>query len=114
MHTFMVGIRYWFAFYFGDIIVICTVSIPRSLEEKIVTRTLGGGGSIGTPPPLSTFNTIHPINMKFDIYNKLHLYFQLSETTWYLNGVHGNDRQIDDVRSGRHHGLLNFQILLKF
>ena len=38
---------------------------PRSLLEKIVTRSLeGGGGSIGPPPP-STFDTIHPIDLKF-------------------------------------------------
>ena len=47
---------------------------PRSLLEKIVTRSLGGGGSIGPAP--STFDTIHPIDLKFGTYNKLHLYFQ--------------------------------------
>ena len=64
------------------------------------------GGSIGTPPP-STFNTIHPIDMKFSIYNKLHLYFQLSEVTWNLIGFH-------EVTGGRHLEFLNFQILFKF
>ena len=29
--------------------------------------------------------------MKFGTYNKLHLYFQLSETTWCLIGFHGNN-----------------------
>ena len=50
------------------------MSYPRSLEEKIVTRTLeGGGGSIGNPlPPTSTFDTIHLIDMKFSTYDKLH------------------------------------------
>ena len=62
---------------------------PRSLLEKIVTRSLeGGGGSIGPP---STFDTVHPIDLKFGTHNKLHLYFQLSETTWCLIGFHGNN-----------------------
>ena len=87
---------------------------PRSLLEKIVTRSLeGGGGSIGAPPP-STFNTIHPIDLKLGTYNKLHLYFQLSETTRCLIGFHGNNRQINDVTDGRHLGFSNFQILFKF
>ena len=87
---------------------------PRSLLEKIVTRRLegGGGGSIGSPP--STFDTIHPIDLKFSTYNKLHLYFQLSETTWCLIGFHGNNRQINDVTGGRHLGFSNFRILFKF
>ena len=39
---------------------------PRSLLEKIVTRSLdgGGGGSIGPPPPFY-FRKIHPIDLKF-------------------------------------------------
>ena len=87
---------------------------PRSLEEKIVTRSLeGGGGSIG-PSPLSTFDTIHPIDLKFGTGNKLHLYFQLSETTRYLIGFRGNNSQINDVTGGRHLEILNFQILFKF
>ena len=53
---------------------------PRNLEEKVVTRSPEGGESTGPPPP-STFDTIHPIDIKFGTYNKLHLYFQLSETT---------------------------------
>ena len=40
--------------------------------------------------------------------------FQLSETTWYLIGLHGNNSKIIDVTGGRHLGFLNFQILLKF
>ena len=80
---------------------------PRSLLEKIVTRSLEGG----TP---STFDTIYPIELKFGTYNKLHLYFQLSETTWYLIGFHGNNSQINDVTGGRHLGFSNFQILFKF
>ena len=87
---------------------------PRSLLEKIVTRSLeGGGGSIGSLPP-STFDTIHPIDLKFGTYNKLHLYFQLSETTWCLIGFHGNNSQINGVTGGRHLGFSNFQILFKF
>ena len=52
--------------------------------------------------------------MKFSTYNKLQLYFQLSETTWCLIGFHGNNSQITDVTGGRHLRLLNFQILFKF
>ena len=67
-----------------------------------------GGGSIG--PPASTFDTIHPIDMKFGTYNKLHLYFQLSETSWCLIGFHGKNSQINEFTDGRHLGFLNFQI----
>ena len=65
-----------------------------------------------TPP--STFDTIHPIDLKFSTHNKLLLYFQLSETTWCLIGFHGNNSQINDVTGGRHLGFSNFQILSKF
>ena len=87
---------------------------PRSLEEKIVTRSLEGGGSQSDPPPPSTFGTIHPIDLKFGTYNTLHLYFQLSEIRCCLIGFHGNNSQINDVTSGRHLGFSNFQILIKF
>ena len=63
------------------------------------------------PPPPSTFDTIYPIDLKFGTYDKLHLYFQLSETTWCLIGFHGNNRHISDVTGGRHLGFSNFQIL---
>ena len=33
-------------------------------------------------------------------YNKLHLYFQLSENSWYIIGFHGNNSQISDVTGG--------------
>ena len=86
---------------------------PRSLPEKIVKRSLeGGGGQSDTPP--STFDTIRPIDLKFGTYNKLHLHFQLSETTWCLIGCHGNNSQINDVIGGRLLGFSNFQILFKF
>ena len=86
---------------------------PRSLLEKIVTRSLEGGGvSIGIPP--STFDTIHSIDSKFGTYNKLHLYFQLSETTWCLIGFHSNNSQINDVTGGRLLGFSNCHILFKF
>ena len=51
---------------------------PRSLEEEIVTRSLGGRGEVNCPPPPSpsTFDTIHPNNLKLGTYNKLHLYLQ--------------------------------------
>ena len=80
---------------------------PRSLLEKIVTRSLEGGQSDPTPPP-STFDIIHPIDLKFGSYDKLHLYFQLSKTTWCLIGFHGNNSQINDVTGGRHLGFSNF------
>ena len=86
---------------------------PRSLLEKIVTRNLGGGASVGPPPP-STFDTIHPIDLKISTYNKIHLYFQLSVATWCLIGFHGNNSQKNNVTGGRHLGFSNFQILFKF
>ena len=52
--------------------------------------------------------------MKFGTFNKLHLYFQLSETTCCLICFHGNNSQINDITGGRHLGFLNFQILFKF
>ena len=52
--------------------------------------------------------------MKFGTYNKLHLYFQLSETTRCLIGFHGNDCQLYDFTVDRHLGFLNYQILFKF
>ena len=86
--------------------------IPRSLLEKIVTRSLEGGGVNRTSP--STFDIIHPIDLKFGTHNKLHLYSQLSETTWCLIDFHGNNSQINDVTGGRHLEFSNFQILFKF
>ena len=62
--------------------------------------------SIGHSP--STFNTIYPIFLKFGTYNKLYLYFQLSETIWCLIGFHGNNSQINDVTGGRHLGFFKF------
>ena len=82
----------------------------RSLDVKIVTRSLGGG-SIGPP---STFDTIHPIDMKLGTYNKLHLYFQLSKIASCLVGFHANNSKINDITGGRRLGFLNFQILFKF
>ena len=43
---------------------------PRSLEEKILTRSLEGGWGQSDPPPTSTFDTNHPIDMKFGAYNR--------------------------------------------
>ena len=68
-------------------------------------------GSIG--PLHSTFNTIHPIDLIFETYNDLQLYFQLSETTWCLVRFHGNHSYIKDVTRGRRLGFLNFHILFK-
>ena len=83
-------------------------------KKKIVTRTLEEGRGVNRIPSPSTFDTNHLINMKIGTYNKLHLYFQLSETKWCLIGFHGNDSQINDVTDCRHLGFLNFQILFKF
>ena len=85
---------------------------PRSLLEKNSYTKPWGGGVNRTPP--STFDTIHPIDLKFGTYNKLQLYFQLSKTTWCVIGFHGNNSQISDVTGGRHLGFSNFQILFKF
>ena len=52
---------------------------PESLLEKIVTRSLEGGGQSDSPPPPSTFDTIHPFDLKFGTYNKLHLYFSIKQ-----------------------------------
>ena len=91
-----------------------TVFNPRSLLEKIVTRSFEGGGGINRTPPPSTLDAIHPIDLKFGSYNKLRFFFQLSETTWCLIGFHGNNSQINYVTGGRHLGFSNFQILFKF
>ena len=96
-------------------LVVASVEMvnPRSLEEKIVKRSLGGGEVNRSPPP-PTFDTIHLIDLKFGKYNKLRLYFQLSVTTWCLFGFHGNSSPINDVTGGHHLGFLNFQISFKF
>ena len=86
-------------------------------KKKIVTQTLEereGGGGRGVNRTPSTFDTIHTIDMKFGTYNKVHLYFRLSETTWCLMGFHGNKSKKNDATSGRHLGFLSFQILFKF
>ena len=51
--------------------------------------------------------------MKFGTYNKFHLYFQLSKTTWRLICFHGNNSQINEVTGGCHLAFLNFQILFE-
>ena len=68
-----------------------------------------GRGSIGSLP--STFDTIHPTDLIIGTYNELSLYFQLIKTTWCLIGFHGNHSQRNDVKSGRHLGFSNFQIV---
>ena len=61
---------------------------PRSLEEKIVTRSQEG---VNRKSPPSTFDTMHSIDLKFGIYNKLHLYFQLRGPTGCLISFQGNN-----------------------
>ena len=72
---------------------------PRRHKLKRITRRHkrggGGGGLVGHLP--STFNIIHPIDLIFGTYNKLSLYFQLIESTWYLIGIHSNHSHINDV-----------------
>ena len=58
--------------------------------------------------PSFTFDTIHPIDMKFGTYNNLHLYFQLSEITWCLIGFHCNENQINDVTSAGAAAIFDF------
>ena len=92
---------------------ISVVSLTlEASKKKIVTWSLEGGGGNRIPP--STFDIIHPIDMLFGTYNKLYLFFQLSETKWCLIGFHGSNSKIKDVTVGRLLGFLHFQILLKF
>ena len=90
----------------ADVKKVLVVFSPRSLEEEIVTRTDWWGGGGQSDPP-STFDTIHPIGMKFGTYNKLHLQFQFSETTWCLIGFHSNDSQI---KTSQEIAILDFYI----
>ena len=90
---------------------IVALTLEAFKKKQLHEALRGGGASIGPP---STFDTIHPIGLKFGTYNKLHLYFQLSETTWCLIGFHGNNSQINDGTGGRHLGFEIFQILFKF
>ena len=55
---------------------------------------------------------LHPFPLRTG--GLLHMYFQLSETTWCLIGFYCNNNQINDVRGGRHLEFSNFQILFKF
>ena len=97
----------------GQIFSDFCFQLTLEASKKKVTRNVEGGGGPSDPPP-STFDTAHPIDLKFGTYNKLHLYFQLSETTWCLIIFHGNNSQRNDVTSGRHLGFSNLQILFKF
>ena len=85
-----------------------TITLEAS-KKNSYTKPWGGGG-VNWTPPRSTFDTIHPIDMKFGTYNKLHLYFQLSETTWCLIGLYDNNSQINDATGDCTLGFLNFQI----
>ena len=93
-----------------------TITSDLTLEpsrKNSYTKPWGGGG-VNRPSPPFNFDTIHPIDLKFGTYSRLHLNFQLSETTWCLIGFHGNNCQINDVTGGRHLGYSNIQILFKF
>ena len=85
------------------------LTLKEALDRK-VTRTLGE--EVNRNPPF-TFDTIHPIDMIIGTYNKILLYFQLSDTIWCLIGFHGNYSYINDVTSGRHLGFKSFQISFK-
>ena len=83
-------------------------------KEKIVSRTLEGGGQSDPPPPLLIFK------QKFIrlTWNLVHIVsfictFQLSETSWCLICFNVNDSQINDVTSGENLGFVNVQILFK-
>ena len=75
----------------------------EALKKYSYTKPWRGGGG-----GASTFDTIHPIDLKFGTNNKIHLYFQLSGTMRCLIGFHGNNSQTSDVTGGRHLGFLNF------
>ena len=63
-------------FYLSDILLpVFTRFTLEASKKKELHEALRGGGGQSDPP--STFDTIHPIDMKFGTYNKLHLYFQL-------------------------------------
>ena len=42
------------------------------------------------------FDTVHPIDMIFEIYNELLLYFQLNVTMWFLTGFHSNHSYVTE------------------
>ena len=84
---------------------------PRRHKPKNVTRRHKGEGGQSDP---STFDTNHPIDLIFDAYNDLTLYFQLVETTRCLTGFHGNQNHVKDVTSGHHLGFSKFQIFFIF
>ena len=87
--------------------MISFLSLEASKKKKLHKHLRGGVSMDLSRLP---FDTIHPIRMIFDTYNKLLLYFHLSEITWYLIGFHDNHRYINDVTSVRNLGLSNFQI----
>ena len=98
----------------GQIFSDFCFQLTLEASKKKVTRNVEGGGGPSDPPPPSTFDTAHPIDLKFGTYNKLHLYFQLSETTWCLISFYGNNSQRNDVTSGRHLGISNLEICSNF
>ena len=56
--------------------------------KKVIRLLDRGKGSIG--PLSSTFDKIHPLDMIFDTYNEITLYFQLNVTTWCITDFHDN------------------------
>ena len=62
------------SYFLGDLSLAVLIN-PRSLLEKIVTRSHEGEGGVNRTPSPSTFDTIHLTDLKLGTYSKLHLYF---------------------------------------
>ena len=88
------------------IIIIDKYLSPLTLEASkktdSYTKPWGGGGGQSDLPLILLIQFIRLTLNWFDLYNKLHLYFELSGITLYLIGFHGNNSQINDVTGSRH------------
>ena len=92
----------FFAFLFSRLLKFYVTSgyvcflITDLLSEKNVTRKHegeGGGGGLNRNQLPFIFRSIQPIDMKFVMFNKCLVYFQLSQlnkVTWYLIGFYAN------------------------
>ena len=109
----------WYLFRFFNRIVVFPCKWKRrekmqltleASKKKEFTRSLVGEGGVNGTHPFYFWHNSSDCHEN----NKLHLYFQLSETTLWLIGFHGNNSQINDVKGGCHLGFWNFQILFKF